>query len=91
MKTVLQLNIYIYIYIRFLVATHNTTADFPHLNLFVAAGEFPLLKDDNMMSDPLEYNGDQLIVFLPAQFQFLQPRQRTNISERNRRALFLLC
>lgn len=45
-----------------------------HLNLFVAGGELPLLKNEDVVSDPLQQHGDQLIVLLPTQFQLLKHR-----------------
>lgn len=45
-----------------------------HLNLFVAGGELPLLKNEDVVSDPLQQHGDQLIVLLPTQLQLLKHR-----------------
>lgn len=47
-----------------------------HLYLLVAAGEFPLLEDGDMVADPLEQEGHQLVIFLPAQLQVLRPAQQ---------------
>lgn len=81
---------------------HSTTTNLfsqnmslsPHLNLLVAGGELPLLEDHDMVADPLEKKSHQLVVFLPAQLQFLQPTQRKKIvggwTTTDRRALLLL-
>lgn len=45
--------------------------DPPHLDLLVAGGKLPLLKDQDVVSDPLQQHGDQLIVLLPTQLQLL--------------------
>lgn len=53
----------------------------PHLNLLKAGGELPLLEDHDVVADPLEEEGHQLVVFLPAHLQFLQPAQQKKISQ----------
>ena len=55
--------------------SHNTSVP-PHLYLFVAGGELPLLEDHDMVADPLEQESHQLVVLLPAQLQLLQPTQQ---------------
>ena len=37
-----------------------------HLDLLIAAGELPLPEDGDVVLDPLQQQGDQLIVLLPA-------------------------
>lgn len=36
------------------------------LNFFITGGELALLKHNDMVSDPLQQHGDQLVVLLPA-------------------------
>lgn len=45
-----------------------------YLNLLVAGGKLPLLKDQDVVSDPLQQHGDQLIILLPTQLQLLKHR-----------------
>lgn len=50
-----------------------------HLNLLIAGGELPLLKDEDVVSDPLQQQGDQLIILLPTQLQLLKHRQSVQV------------
>lgn len=52
-----------------------------YLNLLVAGGKLPLLEDQDVVSDPLQQHGDQLVIFLPTQLQLLKHRhtQRYNL------------
>lgn len=47
------------------------------LNFLITGGELALLKHNDMVSDPLQQHGDQLIVLLPAQLQFLSHNTET--------------
>lgn len=51
-----------------------------HLNLLIAGRELPLLKDEDVVSDPLQQQGDQLIILLPAQLQLLKHRYRSTFT-----------
>lgn len=59
-----------------------------HLNLFIAGGELPLLKDEDVVSDPLQQHGDQLIILLPTQLQLLKHRHRQQFKFNNWRINF---
>lgn len=48
-----------------------------YLSLLIAGRELPLLKHDDVVSDPLQQQGHQLIVLLPAQLQLLRDTQET--------------
>lgn len=65
-----------------------------YLDLFVGGRELPLLKDHDMVADPLEQKSHQLIIFLPAQLQLLQPTQQKKKARRltttDRKSLLLL-
>ena len=64
-----------------------------HLDLLIAAGELPLPEDRDMVADPLEQKSHQLVVFLPAQLQLLQPTQQnkhSRLTTTDRKALILL-
>lgn len=47
-----------------------------HLNLLVAGWELPLLEDEDVVTDPLQQHGDQLVILLPAQLQLLTHTHR---------------
>lgn len=59
-----------------------------HLNLLIAGGELPLLKDEDVVSDPLQQHGDQLIILLPTQLQLLKHRHRQRFTLNNWRINF---
>lgn len=47
-----------------------------HLYLLIAGRELSLLKDHDMVADPLKQESHQFVVLPPSQLQLLQPTQQ---------------